>query len=323
MTLVSGNACRGVSRADEVTVGTGNKTRRVAGEIIEFNAEVLTIRRTTGREETFLTPSIRHFATTWPSSYTDGRTKMAEGNWREAITDLRDAVAADGRRWAQRQIIADTVRCYLAIDDLERAGATFKVIYGDSRITRHLSALPLEWWPASPPAAHMDTLKSWLEDEPPLQLAAASRLMNSTSRRQVRQVLQDLAVGDDRRIAILATAQLWRDQVATASPATIEKWQSQLTGLSPDLQTGPAFVVAAGLSRHGHQEEAAELLLRAPILYGTQSEVAAQSLFAAGSLLNKLGRTRQAATLYREIVERYPDSPLAGQARQLLTEIKS
>ena len=307
---------------DEITVRTGPKTvRRLSGTITEYNAESLTLQRPTGREETFQSTDIEHFATVWPPKYVEARKKIAAGDHRDAIVLLREAVANETRRWAQRQIIADTVRCYLAVGDLKRAAATFKVIYADSSFTRHLVVLPIQWWASNPSDDEIATFQDWLKQDSPLRLVAASRLLNSSARRQARQALQDLVIDPDPRIARLATCQLWRDQIATVTPETVEQWQKQVQRLNPELRTGPNFLVAAALARHGNTDEATELLLRCPILFGDQSELAAHSLLQAASLLKKRNRPRQAATLYREIIERFPKSAVAPQAHQLLTSL--
>ena len=297
--------------------------RRLTGSITEYNAETLTLQRPTGREESFSAGAVEHFATAWPEEYLEGRKKIKAGQHREAIVDLREAVANEGRRWAQRQIIADTVRCYLAVGDLERAGATFKVIYNDSKFTRHLSVLPIQWWSSNPGATEIEYFQGWLKEAPPLQLVAASRLLNSSARRQARQALQDLVINPDPRIAALASCQLWREQVATATPATIETWRKQVLVLSPELRTGPDFVLANALARHEKTDEATELLLRCPILFGDQSELSAHSLLMAASLLQNKERPRQAATLYREIIDRFPKSTVAPQAQQSLSTLSS
>jgi tetratricopeptide (TPR) repeat protein len=308
--------------ADEITVRTGPQTvRRLSGSITEYNAETLTIQRPTGREESFPAGDIEHFATTWPREYVEARQKIAAGEHREAITLLREAVAAESRRWAQRQIIADTVRCYLALGDLKRAAATFKVIYSDSSFNRHLVALPIQWWASNPSAEEIATFQGWLKDVPPLKLVAASRLLNSSARRQARQALQDLVIDADPRIATLATCQLWRDQVTTATLETTAAWRKQIAKLNPELRTGPNYLLAMALARNGNTDEATELLLRCPILFGDQSELAAQSLLMSASLLKKKNRPRQAATLYREIVERFPKTTVASQAQQLLKSL--
>lgn len=274
-----------------------------------------------GRKESFDTKTIEHFATTWPAAYTDGRKKIAANQWQAALVDLHEALADESRPWAQRQIIADTVRCYVSLNDLPHAAATFKVIYRNTPFTRHLSVLPIQWWVDNPDASERATLKSWLGDIPPLKLAAASRLLTSSLRREAQKALQELVLDTNPRIATLATCQLWRDEVIRATPETVIRWKKQLQRLSPDLRTGPAYVVATTLARQGERQDAAELFLRCPILFGNQHELAAQSLLAAAGSLEKLARHRQAATLYREIIERYPQSRCASQAQQLLSKI--
>lgn len=306
--------------SDEVTVRTSPQTvRRVTGTIIEYNADELTIQRPTGREESFPSVKIEHFATTWPAEYVTAKQKMAAGDFRGAIPELRAAVAEEGRRWAQRQMIADTVRCYFEVGDLQRAGATYQVIYGDSKINRHLAVLPIQWWSGQPPLEDLPVLQQWLQADPPLRLLAASRLFSTTAHRsKAKQTLHELVLESDPRVATLASCQLWREQVATASLETVEQWRDQIESLAPELRTGPSLVIASTLSRLGRRDDATLLLLRCPILYGQQSELAAQSLLAAAALRQRAERPRQAAELYREILDRFPNTTAAPQARELL-----
>jgi TolA-binding protein len=134
------------------------------------------------------------------------------------------------------------------------------------------------------------------------------------------QVLKQLTTDTDPRIALLAEAQLWRTQQVSVSLQGLKQWKGQISRLPTALRAGPYFLLAGGLNRHQHHEQAIVSWMRIPINYPQHYQLAAESLLASAKKLNQLQREPQARNLYQEIVTRYASTVAAGQAQRWLDQ---
>jgi len=62
--------------------------------------------------------------------------------------------------------------------------------------------------------------------------------------------------------------------------------------------------------------------MRVPILSPLHRLLTMRALQDAGQALERLGRVRQAATLYAELTQTYPNTRPAAEARQRLEELQ-
>ena len=157
--------------------------------------------------------------------------------------------------------------------------------------------------------------KIWLVDEqnPAANLLGASWLLASSERDLAVQVLKQLAVGQDRQIAFLAEAQLWRIQVPTVSAGGIEGWEKMLERMPPALRSGPSYLLGHALRRTGREQDALIAWMRVPLQYPRHRLLAAESLLATARYYQATGKSLQATTLYRELTGGYAGT-IAGQA---------
>ena len=77
------------------------------------------------------------------------------------------------------------------------------------------------------------------------------------------------------------------------------------------MRAGPYFLVGKALAQQKQHEQAALALLRVPILYGAERELAAESLWLAAGQLRRHGAAEDARNLHLELVNVYPESPYA------------
>jgi TolA-binding protein len=63
--------------------------------------------------------------------------------------------------------------------------------------------------------------------------------------------------------------------------------------------------------------------MKLPVLYEREYRLAAEALLEAGECLERLKRPTQAAGLYRELDERFAQSPAAEEARRRLERLVS
>jgi len=151
--------------------------------------------------------------------------------------------------------------------------------------------------------------QAWLaSDQPVAQLLGASHLLMTRHRAAAIDKLQTLRFQRDGRIAGPAKAQLWRAELATASSAKVAEWQSELSKIPEPLRAGGYYVVGSALARHQQGEEAALTLLRVPVLYPQDRNLAARCLADAARLLEGLGKADEAARLNRELLTQYAET---------------
>jgi TolA-binding protein len=87
------------------------------------------------------------------------------------------------------------------------------------------------------------------------------------------------------------------------------------------LRGGPYFALGRALAYHKQHEQAALAFMRVPTLYPKDSQLVIEALLAAAVELEKLGRTEEASSLYRELVNDYQETPQAAQAAVRLKAI--
>lgn len=298
----------------------GESRRR--GTIVEYTGQVLTLRLSSERDEQIESSRVVRYETELVPDHRTGDQLFSEDRFAEAIVSYHRAVAVEveQRRWMRRVILAQMVRCYKNMQQIDRAGATFLAIVRSDPTTQLLDALPLAWVASAPPADLVDDATRWLETEgePVVQLMGASWLLTTTAHKKAVDVLTKVAESPDRRIAMLAEAQLWRDKVVTASREDIERWEHQLDTLDDSLRAGPYFLIGQAWARHGRHDSAALALLRVPVLYPQEQNLAAEALLAAGAQLEKMGDRTGAKTVYTELIQTCKSHQLAPVAQQRL-----
>jgi len=310
------------AQADTVTVRstTASKTTVRSGEIVDYSRGTLSLRLPGGRLESIVADRIVDYETTLVPDQQAGIELLAQGKALQAIDRLRAALAKETRTWMRRQILAQLSTAYRSTGQVELAGQTFLLIVRSDPATRFYSVIPLTWNARQPPAPLHDRALSWLENQemPAARLLGASWLLSGRERERADATLRRLETASDKRIALLATAQVWRSRVLTASPAEVSAWERQLGSFPKSLRAGPYYIVAQGLARRHQTTEAALMFLRVPILYPGEAELSAECLYSAGNQLSLAGQPLEARIAWRELVDRYSEHPLAASAQQKL-----
>lgn len=293
---------------------------RRSGIIQDFTGKGLTLRLPGDRDEQIEPSRIVGYETELVPDQRHADQLFAEGRYADAAVSYLRAVEAEKRVWMRRVILARLTRCYANMGQVARAGDTFLLILGSDPTTQLLDALPLAWTTAQPRADVVDRAGRWMDDArvPAARLLGASWLMTTPQRARALETLAKLASDEDPRIATLAEAQAWRDRLVTVSREDVRRWQAQLEQLDPSLRAGPSLLVGQALARHNEHAEAALALLRIPILYPLERELAAEALFAAAEQLDKSGDPAGARTLLRELIREHGDHPLVPLAEQRL-----
>jgi tetratricopeptide (TPR) repeat protein len=323
--LVSGPGDSWLSAEDRVLVKakSGRETTTSRGEIVDYTGVSLVLRRPGGREEVIEADRVLQVDTPLTAAHRTGDEQFASRQFEEALSSYRTAVGDEKRTWVQRQLLAQIVWCLRAVGRTESAIDVFLQILRSDPATHYYSAIPVSWFTEPPSLALEQKAKGLLADRslPDERLIAASWLLPTAQRNSAIATLQGLLNADDSRVAFLAEAQLWRTQVATASPEVIARWRERWTRIPDGLQPGPAFVLGQAYSRRNQPEESALLFLRAPILQPRDRGLASQALLAAGRELETMKQVTEAATIYREILAEHGTSAAAPAAQHRLSQL--
>jgi tetratricopeptide (TPR) repeat protein len=298
-------------------------TRR--GEIVELTGTELRLKTAAGRIEPIPRERVVELTTKWTEAHAHGDALRQAGKLDEAITAYQQAKEQESRPWARRQIAAAMVGCYVESGRFDLAGDEFLTIVAADPTTQHFDVIPLAWRSFPPDAVLEARAEKWLaagQRNPVAALLGASWLLSTSRRAAAIEVLEELSsrrgLGEDQRLAQLANVQLWRSKIVTAAAGDVSRWKAAVERMSAETQGSGWYVVADALARLGQHEEAALAYLRVPILHGQQRVMAADALVAAGKQLESLGRSAQAAGLYREVLRDFAFTPAAGEAKARL-----
>jgi tetratricopeptide (TPR) repeat protein len=295
--------------AEDVVVFRGGKeakqTLRRTGTIEDYSGAGLVLKTSAGREETIPIERIIEIQSPRSEEETKGDALARAGKLPEAIDAYRAAQRSESRRWVVRRIMARLVSCYEQQGQIDSAGEGFLALLASDAETPYFSAIPLAWRTS---AATPTQAKAWLGQtkEPAAVLLGASWLLSGADRPRAIDALTALSTDLDPRIAQLATAQLWRTKLVTASPDEIDRWQAQLEKLPGELRAGPLLVIGDGLLRHNRSEDALLAYLQVPLVYNSRETLSCEGLFSAARIMDKLKRTGDAARLYRELQIKHP-----------------
>src|SRR5439155_13800646 len=149
--------------------------------------------------------------------------------------------------------------------------------------TRHFDSIPIAWrgMTLSPSAEARAT--AWLAARrlPIVAVLGASWLL-ATRRSEAVAALDEIASSSDSRLAGLATIQLWRTKLISATTDDVRRWQVQLETMPPEIQAVGWYALGEILARQEQPEGASLAYLKIPILFRQQRPLAAEALLAAG-----------------------------------------
>lgn len=302
--------------------GQGRAT--VRGSIQEFAAGRLTIRAESGRQQQIDAERIVQIDTAWNDRHRQADAWSKEGKYEQGVNAYIQAWQQESRPWVQRQILASMVRNLLLLRRFDAAADGFLALTRTDPQTHFFDAIPLGWSIQAIDGAFQQKANVWLDNDQDAiaSLIGASWLLPITSRQAAAtEKLRALSNHTDPRIAFLAAAQLWRLQIATASPQDTQRWQTTIDRMPPSLRSGPYFVLGQAQARQGHSELAAITLMRIPILYSERHDLASQALLVAAAELKKLGQSKEAVRLYQEITRDFPGTQAAAEAQGQLNRV--
>ncbi len=294
------------------------------GQVIDYTGRELRLQLPSGPKRTFPADQVVSIETPHGPQHVEADRRFAAGEFDGALALYVEARNREPRPWVRRQITAQIVWCYRALEQPERAGAEFlDVLIPSDPDTPYFACIPLAWVPAQPSLAVERAAADWIRRDqvPAAVLLGASHLVSTTYRNAAIERLNHLATDPDPRIKLLAYAQTWRAVVVTADQQQVDRWRATIERMPETLRAGPYYVLGLAEAHRQRWEAAALAWLRVPILYPELRLLAARSLLNAGRSLERLGQSDEAARLYRELVTSYPKTPAEGEAQARLREM--
>jgi hypothetical protein len=288
---------------------------RLTGEVLDYKGKQLQI-RVEGQVRTVSAEQVRKIEFRKQAAHVEGDKLFAAHDFSEARNRYQKARLAEPRAWVQRLLVAQIVWCDRHLEQLEVAGDRFLSLLADDPETPYFEALPVVWVarPLSP-AAEAKAL-AWLAgDQPVAHLLGASHLLMTRHRAAALDKLQTLRFDKDARLAGPANEQLWRSEIATASSAKVAQWQEELNKVPERLRAGGYYVIGSALARQPQPDEAVLALLRVPVLYPQERNLAARCLADAARLLEGASKVDEAARLKRELTTKYAETRDAEEAK--------
>ena len=303
--------------AEETVVlrtAAGNQAR-LTGEILDYDLRELRIRTADGREQVVPSERIIRIETQYAPEQFQADRARDEGQFESALLLYQRTLGVEPRRWARHAIIREMIGCHRALGRIEQAGELFLLLARDQLNRSDLACIPLAWSPGIPTASLERAALAWMarDELPAAVLLGASHLL-STRPAEAMGRLRQLTAESHGLVSQLAAAQLWRTEIVVADSEKTAAWRRAVEGMPDELRPGPQFVLGQALARQGQHEQAALALLRVPLLDPHRRELAPVALIEAGRSLESLGRTVQAAGLYREVIRDFPSTPAAAEA---------
>ena len=307
--------CQDTVHVSSSSGSSGHSTFK--GRVAEYSGRGLILDTPDGGRRTFPAERILRIETYQTQARQDADGLFDKGQFAPAAALYETARKEEKRDWMRRQIMAQLVWCHRATGELERAGGEFRVVVWEDANSPYLSCIPLAWTAGQPPGRLERAAKTWLDlqREPAMVLLGASHLLSTAARAAALDRLKQLAATAEPPVNQLALAQTWRTSVVTANARQLAAWEDTIRRTPEPLRAGPYHVLGQGWARQQNWEQAALALMRVPVLYRRHHVLAARSLLDAGQSLEKLGRRRQAARLYDEVLGDFAQTPSAAEAQ--------
>jgi outer membrane protein assembly factor BamD (BamD/ComL family) len=315
---------------DRIVLQLPDKASRLvlAGDVADYTAEFIEVHLTTGKPvRQYASSHVITVQTVQTKAHQKGVTLFQHGELDLAQVEFEQALAAEPRRWVQREILGWLVKIAMRLDDRAAAGQRFLQTAATEAAPREYALIPLVWGTVRIDTRLRQQARLWITGDSDLQrLLGASVLLGDAQYSDLSESeLNRLARVSDRRIAELARCQLWRRRVAESDVTENElrSWEANTEQMPPELRSGPYYVLGRARLHRSEYDRAAAAFLWIPTVYNDNESLASRAALDAATALRRAGRLTEAQSLLREVTTDYGWSPAAEEARVLLAETGS
>jgi tetratricopeptide (TPR) repeat protein len=187
---------------------TGKGRTKITCTVLDYTGQSLTLELPGGVQRVFPAERVVQIETTRSKQQTDADKLYERRQYQPALTQYRQALEAEERRWVRREILAQMVWCYRGQGDVASAAQTFLLLVQSDPKTPHFDCIPLAWLPGEPSPQAAQLARQWVDrkDLPAAVLLGASLLIGTADRTLALERLNSLAFDTDARIGWLARA---------------------------------------------------------------------------------------------------------------------
>ena len=326
--LVIGHWSSAAAHADSVVLAPRpDEPGRIvlSGKILDYGGAGLVMETADSGKQTIPGKQVVEVRAEWNAAHRAGDDAWRRRDFTAALKSFQSAADAEPRAWVKRLLRSRVVATLRELQKWDEAVELFLQLVREDPGTPFFDVIPLAWTPITPGGAAEGKARGWLADRSSkiASLCGAALLLSTAARPEALQRLRELALDGDIRVALLAEAQRWRTAAVTAEAAEVSQWEATIDKLPDALRAGPSLVVGRAWGQRNEPERAALRLLRIPILHAEQPTLAAEALWSAGQMLERLGQSSEAAGLYRELVREHAQAIVASSADDRLKELQA
>ena len=305
---------------DTVHYHQQNRTLQMKGTVIEFNREGLTIAASNGQKRVIPAESVIRIESQRTPAQRAARLATKAGQFAKAANNYYHLLESgiENRDWVQSEILSELVLTLRADKKYYQASKVFLRLLRKDPGTPYIGSMPLIWAGGFTPSPQAEaTALTWTKDpNPAAQLLGSSLLLGTRKSQEAEGVLLKLAESATAPFNALARSQWLRTQLPHASEEKIRFCQQAVEQLPLSLQGGPYYILSRLYAREGEYRKAAVAAMRVAILNDDNPDLAAEALLAAGKASMKAKLTAEAKQIYTELINTYPQSTAAADAKQ-------
>ncbi len=258
-------------------------------------------------------------STHYTPKHLEGQQLLTKGSADDAYQKLDEALDDENRAWVRRLILATQVKCALWKGDRVTAGERFLAIVDSDAETLYFSLMPLSWSEDRPSVETARAGKRWLAQttNSAARLLGASHLLTDLDHSAAAlAAVKALARDENAEIQRLAQIQLWRAAVLTedVSRENLLRWERSFDDAGRELGGGPRYILGLGWHQRRDDFSAAAAWLWLSYVSDDDRWLAAQAAENAGRALDRAGLKAESQAIFREVSQRYPETPAGKSA---------
>lgn len=314
-----------VAYADDAVIylnsATGRQTKST-GTIENYSRYELTLRTTSGSILSIKTDNILRVDAEFPALFDEAEQRMKNREFDQALPQLEKSLPMVSEDWKKHKILARLIECLCSLNRVEDAALRYVQLVNIEPDSAFYDCVPLVWTSVELSSKTQQLAQNWIRQQkyPYVALLGASLLLTSDKKNEAQTALTILTKSADADVAALAQIQLSRLSLTPLPTAAIKNLEKKADALPKALQFGPRFVLAQLWSRSSAEEiktdKAAINYLQSVSNSQTPVELQARALYSAGSVLLSANRRDEAFRVFNRLIERFPDSQWAQQAKR-------
>lgn len=304
---------------DSVRLATGQTIR---GVLQQWDDRGVRIRLDNGKDLEYTPDAIAQVAAALVPEHQQADIALAAGKIPDAIAGYQAALTREQRPWAVGRIRLGLLRGLRQTGQILPAAELFLELAKQRPDIDLMAFAPLLWALDDPQApALRATAREWIDNrrqDPLAALLACSWLLGTPDGEKVQPLLDNLRTYPDSRISWFARLQFQRYSKAPFDQDTLRALEQLLSEMPVAVRPGPQYALGLTYERANRPADAALAYLWVPFVYNTDPALARSALYRAAEACRTGKMADEASKLYRELIEKYPDSNEAKLAAQRL-----